>query len=87
MLFGQRRFQLRADGLNAFYPVKVIKIRTVVVGEVGKQKLSICESGCILPLPESGFVIVATNDDCLVRQFVLSRSWPLSRDLFAEKAT
>ena len=68
MLFDQRRFQLRADGLNAFYLVKVIKIRTVVAGEVGKQKLSVCESGCILPLPESGFVIVAANDDGLVRQ-------------------
>ena len=68
MLFGQRRFQLRADGLNAFNLVKVIKIRTVVVGEVGKQKLSVCEAGCILPLPESGFVIVAANDDGLVRK-------------------
>ena len=73
MLFGQRHFQLRADGLNAFNLVKVIKIRTVVVGEVGKQKLSVCESGRFLTSLASGFVIVAADNDCPVCESVSCR--------------
>lgn len=48
--------------------MKSIEVSAVVIGEVGKHKLCVCGLCCFLAFLASGFVIVAANDDCLVRK-------------------
>ena len=68
MLFGQGCFQLRVDDFNAFNLVKIIEVSAVPADELRKHKLSVCGLSRFFAFLAPCFVIVAANDDCLVRK-------------------